>query len=240
MTAGSVVESLLELQGHDAAIDRLTHRLGTLPERAALSDAESAARTLLDRLRALTAERDGLAREERRIDDEVGQLREKAKEVEAKMYSGSVTSPRELQAMQADVDQLRRHQRLLEDRELELMEVREPLDRELAELDAQRARILAELNDARAALAASEATIDGELAAERSARDVLVVTLDPTLVREYERRRARSNGVGVARLVGDTCQGCHLAIPATEVERIRKLPEGTIASCDNCGCILVP
>ena len=40
------------------------------------------------------------------------------------MYSGSVSSPRELQAMQADVEQLRRHQRNLENRELELMEAR--------------------------------------------------------------------------------------------------------------------
>ena len=69
----------------------------------------------------------------------------------------------------------------------------------------------------------------------------IVGELDPTLVVEYERRRARAAaGVGVARLVGKTCQGCHLSIPSTEVARIRRAPEGTISYCDNCGCILVP
>ena len=48
------------------------------------------------------------------------------------MYSGSITSPRELQAMQTEVEQLRRHQRALEDRELELMESQEAIDAELA------------------------------------------------------------------------------------------------------------
>jgi hypothetical protein len=46
--------------------------------------------------------------------------------------------------------------------------------------------------------------------------------------------------VGAARLVGTTCQGCHLTIPATEVDRIRKAPKGTVEYCDNCGAILVP
>jgi len=44
----------------------------------------------------------------------------------------------------------------------------------------------------------------------------------------------------VARLVGFTCQGCHLSIPATEVDRIRKEGDGALAYCDNCGAILVP
>ena len=44
-----------------------------------------------------------------------------------------------------------------------------------------------------------------------------------------------------AEYVGSsTCQGCHLTIPATEVARIKKSPEGTISHCDNCGAILVP
>ena len=41
--------------------------------------------------------------------------------------------------MQADVEQLRRHQRGVENRELELMEAREPLDATSQELDGQRA-----------------------------------------------------------------------------------------------------
>ena len=61
------------------------------------------------------------------------------------------------------------------------------------------------------------------------------------LVALYERcRRNAPGGVGAARLVGLTCQGCHLTIPSTEAERIRKSAEGTVAHCDNCGCILIP
>jgi predicted nucleic acid-binding Zn-ribbon protein len=45
----------------------------------------------------------------------------------------------------------------------------------------------------------------------------------------------------VARLVGNSCQGCRLTIPSTEVARIRKAgPDADVSHCDNCGAILVP
>jgi predicted nucleic acid-binding Zn-ribbon protein len=142
--------------------------------------------------------------------------------------------------MQADVEQLQRHQRDVENRELEIMEQREPLDAELGELAAELEKVAGELAATRAALAAAEGEIGAEVAVERAARDEIAGGLDPALVADYERRRARSQGVGAARLVGSTCQGCHLSIPSTEVERIRRAPEGSVAYCDNCGCILVP
>ena len=240
MTGGAVLESLLALQGRDGALDRLAHRRATLPERAALATSEAAAGVVAARVRGVTSRRDELAHEERRLDDEASSLRAKAAEVESKMYSGSVSSPRELQAMQADVDQLRRHERTLETRELELMEQLEPVDRELAELDEQRRAVMQEVDAVRAALEQAQSAIDREAADEQKARDEIAGQLDPGIVAEYERRRARNRGVGVARLVGNTCQGCHLTIPSTEVERIRRAPEGTISFCDNCGCILVP
>ncbi|HEX9467363.1 MAG TPA: C4-type zinc ribbon domain-containing protein, partial [Acidimicrobiia bacterium] len=80
----------------------------------------------------------------------------------------------------------------------------------------------------------------GEIRDEHAARGAVAAMLDSALVTEYERCRALARGAGAARLVGNTCQGCHLSIPATEVDRIKKTPPGTISHCDNCGCILVP
>ena len=120
------------------------------------------------------------------------------------------------------------------------MEAREPLDANLAELDTRRTLLNAEIERARSALESAEAEIDQEMVEERKAREAIAGDLDPALVADYERRRARARGVGVARLVGTTCQGCHLSIPSTEVDTIRRAPEGSISYCDNCGCILVP
>ena len=186
------------------------------------------------------ARREEVAREEQRFDDEARSLEDKAAEVERRMYSGEVTSPRELQALQADVDQLRRHRQGLEDRELEVMERRESLDTAVADLGRRAAELDAETERLGGALGEVEGEIDGEMAVERSARDEIAATVDDGLLADYEQCRHRARGMGAARLNGNTCQGCHLSIPSVEAERIRKSPPGTIAHCDNCGCILVP
>jgi uncharacterized protein len=238
MTAA--LDDLLALQERDAALDRLRHRHQTLPERDGLVRGEADAAALDARAATVRAERDTVAREEQRLDDEARSLAEKATEVEARMYSGEVSSPRELQAMQSDVESLRKHQRTIENRELELMETREPLDATVTELDGQLDVLAGEIDRIRRALTESEAEIAAEAKVEREARDALAAGIDPALVKEYERCRSQAQGVGVARLVGNTCQGCHLTIPATEVERIKKSAGNPLAFCDNCGAILVP
>ena len=239
MTAAEL-ESLLAVQARDLAIDRLRHRRATLPERAALEQqlADLAAR------RKVAAEIDGrrteLLAEERRLDDEAQQLGARIADVDQRLYSGTVTSPRELQALQADLDMLRRRRTELEDRELEVMEQREGADAALAAVEAAIGAVAAEVDRLRSAIAANEAEIDAELAAEQAARDSLAADVREALLHDYELRRARNKGVGIARLVGVTCQACHLTIPSTEAERIRKAAGGEVASCDNCGAILVP
>ncbi len=161
------LDALLALQERDGALDRLRHRHQTLPERDALARGEADAAALDARTVAVRAERDEVAREEQRLDDEARSLAAKATEVEAKMYSGEVSSPRELQAMQSDVEQLRRHQRGLENRELELMETREPLDARVAELEEHRSLLAGELDRIRRALADAEAVIAAEAKQER-------------------------------------------------------------------------
>ena len=119
-----------------------------------------------------------MARDEQKLDDEARSLGAKATEVEAKMYSGEISSPRELQAMQSDVEQLRKHQRNVENRELELMEAREPLDATLAELEQHRSVLEGELERIRRTLADAEAVIVAEVGEERAARDRIAAGID--------------------------------------------------------------
>jgi predicted nucleic acid-binding Zn-ribbon protein len=45
--------------------------------------------------------------------------------------------------------------------------------------------------------------------------------------------------VGAARVVGSSCGGCHLTLPATELDRIRRAEPDALVTCDQCGRILV-
>jgi uncharacterized protein len=232
-------DDLLTLQTHDSAVDRLRHRRATLPERADLAARKTAYDDLDIRRAEVTERRDAELREERRLDDEVRSLEAKAKAEDARMYSGTISSPRELQAMQADIDQLRRHAAEKEDEELEVLVRREALDAEVADLEAAQAALVAEMQTLQAAIQAQEREIDSELGVEEQARAALIPSIPEATLRLYEEVRRANNGVGAARLVGMNCQACHLGLPATEVDRIRHLPPDTLARCEHCGAILV-
>jgi predicted nucleic acid-binding Zn-ribbon protein len=232
---------LLTLQEHDLALDRLRHRRATLPARAAVAAAESEIAAIDLEISVLREPLSELVKNQERLENEAQALAEQAKAADRKLYSGEVTSPRELQALQADIEQLKRHQRTVEERALEVMEEREPLDAQMHALTVSREERSADLAAARAELAEAEGEVDGEIAIEQGLRDSAAASIEPSMLALYERCRANaSSGIGAAKLVGHTCQGCHLTIPATEVDALRKAPPGTVAHCDNCGAILVP
>jgi predicted nucleic acid-binding Zn-ribbon protein len=91
----------------------------------------------------------------------------------------------------------------------------------------------------RASIANAESEIDAELATEEAARAAAVASIPSDLLSLYENLRARLGGIGAARLVKGSCAGCHLALPATEVDRIKRVPPDEIVRCDQCGRILV-
>jgi uncharacterized protein len=231
--------TLLELQGHDSAIDRLRHRRGSLPEDARLADLGQA----LAAVDQLTAERDGtlatVRREQARFEDEIEMVTRKARNEEARAVSGKVTSPKELTAIQEEVASLKRRQDVLEDELLERMEQRETLEAELSELAGRREGIVAEQAEVTKARDAALVEIDRELEAERAARDALAADVGEELRALYDQLRSRHGGVGVAALVGDTCQGCRVSISPVELAAVRRQPAEQVKRCENCRRILV-
>jgi predicted nucleic acid-binding Zn-ribbon protein len=231
--------ALLAVQEHDTRADQLNHRMQTLQVRADLAQVEDDVLAVDGQLAEAQRRRDELARSQQRLEDEIASLGERANQAEKQLYSGSVTAPRELQALQDDVASIRRRIGQLEDDELEIMELVEPVDAERSELASRRDRLEAECDRLRAALAEAESELATELAAVKAEREDAAAAVPDDLWPEYDKLRARLGGVAIARLVGSTCQGCHLALPAVEVDRIRKLPLDEAVYCEECGRLLV-
>jgi predicted nucleic acid-binding Zn-ribbon protein len=239
--AGAVsdLDHLLDLQSNDTTADQLRHRRRTLPERERLVELDERTAGLEAERAEPQSQRDELAREQKRLEDEVALVEEKVASVDRQLYGGGVTSPKEAQALQADLESLRRRQSQLEDQVLELMEQIEPLDESLAGSQAELADLASTRAEVQGALAAAEASVDEELARVDGIRASLAAQVPAALLDEYERLRPQMDGVAVARLQGGTCQGCHLTLAAAEVDEIRRLPADAIVHCPDCGRLLV-
>ncbi len=141
--------------------------------------------------------------------------------------------------MDEEVRHLRQRRSEMEDAEIEAMVEQEPLDAELAGMEAEQDRLLEAASRLRASVAAAEAVIDTEMVTVKADRDALAANLPEDLSERYETLRARLGGTGAAPLVGNRCEGCHLELPAAEVDRIRRLPDDALVTCEQCGRILI-
>ncbi|MGH9111520.1 MAG: zinc ribbon domain-containing protein [Acidimicrobiales bacterium] len=232
-------ESLLVVQEHDTRAGQLAHRIETLPARSQLTKLDDAGVALDRRLSDVERRRAELGRSQQRLEDEIASLTERANQAEKQLYSGAVSNPRELQALQDDVASIRRRIGQIEDDELEIMELIEPVDAERSELSGQRDQLDADGQRLRAELAEAESELDVQLSEVRAEREVAAKAVPDELWAEYDEVRSRLGGVAIARLVGTTCQGCHLALSAVEVDRIRKLSLDDAVHCEECGRLLV-
>lgn len=184
------------------------------------------------------ASRHDLTRAQKRLEDDISSFSDKASQHDKTLYSGTISNPRDLQALQDEITALRRRIGQLEDQDIDLMEQIEPIDGQLARLSAERTALDESASAIRARIAEEEVAIDAELASVRSERDAMAANVDETLLGEYESLRPKMGGIAIARLTGGSCGGCHLALSAVEVARLKKLPAEEPAWCDECGRLL--
>ena len=230
---------LLDVQDRDVTLDQLRYRRGSLPDRTTLGASETAMAGLDRELGALQQQLHELELTQKRLEDEVSMVETKAASENKKLNSGTITAPRELQALSEEVDALGRRQRTLEDGVLEVMEKAEPLAADVDRLTGERASLATEIDRLQASVADQEQAIDREIGDVTAARAGVAAELPDDLLARYEKLRARLGGVAVARLEGDRCMGCHVSLPAMEVDAARHAPADAVVIHEDCGRMLV-
>ena len=230
---------LLELADLDAELGRLEHRRRSLPEHAELSRLEERDRELRDEIAALQAREGDLRREQAKADADVEQVRSRIGRDRARLDAGQVSSPRELENLQSEVESLLRRQSDLEDVELDVMERLEAAQSRLKDATAERSEITtgAAAVTARRDLAVGEFA---ELSEKASERRAAVIAEEPAdLIDLYERLRVQHGGVGAAALRRGQCQGCHLSLNTVDLNAIRAADPDDVLRCEECRRILV-
>lgn len=233
------LEVLLEVQAHDTASDQLRHRKANLAERTELERLRRELATARAEVQRQDKEVEAAESRRSELETEVAEADARISNIESRMFGGTVSSSRELESMSEEVAALKSRRSGIEDAALEAMESAESARAERDRLTDREAALVRDVAAAEETLSTAEAEVDALLAAEAEARDPLAGGVPAELLALYERIRGKLGGVGVARLVGDSCMGCHLSLPSREVERLRHESPEAVAHCDNCTRILV-
>lgn len=237
--AAPAYEQLLVVQELDTTMDQRRHRIAHHPMKDEIAAIDAQVVDVAETVAEVEARQHELQRNLKRLADEVAMIDEKRSHVDGKLYDGSVTATKDLLALQDEARMLLDRKNGIEDDELELMESLEQVDTELAPSVARREELAAERERLEEALTIDTAELEVDLAAVETQRSAAAAEVPPDLLAHYDRLRVDFGGVAVARLVGSTCDGCHMTLSAVAIDQIKKQPEDAVVTCDDCGRLLI-
>jgi predicted nucleic acid-binding Zn-ribbon protein len=227
----TLIADLYALQEIDSQIDQRESALESLRDRPEHDEGSAEARAELAEHSVGLPE---LESRQRDLELQVATAKEKAAPVEQKLYSGSITNPKELSDLQADLDQLTRQRQGLEE---ELLTILEQLEAKRAAIAAARERseqLEADWAAEQQRSQAEEERLGQELAALREGRSAAAARIPSAPAVAYDRLRRRRKGFAVVRVERGACLGCRLTVPSVILQRARSGTNPTPVQCPSC------
>jgi predicted nucleic acid-binding Zn-ribbon protein len=227
---------LLDLQALDTKLQQLARRAEKLPEREVVEEL-GGQRVDLERRRA---EQFGAAEDARleltRTESDVAVVEARIARDAERLRTSS--SPKDVAALEQELEALGRRKSDLEDIELAVMETVEEREGALAQTDADLAALATSIDAAVAARDAALAEIEAERAHAAANRQTVAAKVPADLLALYEKQRERY-GVGASHLRGGISSASGVALNAVEMTKIRAAAADDVLLCPDSNAVLV-
>ena len=155
---------------------------------------------------------------------------------QAKLFSGKVRNPKELQDLQAETQALDRTIAKLEDEQLQAMMALEEITDAVHEAE----RVLQQVLDRKASqnslLIGEKHKIEFDIPQVDSQRQALKEQLDEATFTIYRNLLKSKAGRAIAEVNDDTCSACGVTVPPADIQAAKS--PNAISYCKNCGRIL--
>jgi len=225
---------VLALQETDQALDRARARLTDVEAQMGESDGLITARqAVAERQELVTQLRSRLHDAEWSVDD----AREKASEVEGKLYGGTIRNPKELADLDADLSSLKTQVARREDTLLGLLVEIEEAEALLGAARSALTETGTIWQQDQEAFLKEKSRLEPEIAALESRRRDQLPAIDSSSLRLYQLLRDRHRGQAVAGVERGMCQGCRITLPMSLLQKARS---GVgLVQCVSCERILL-
>ena len=229
------LEELWELQRLIFAQRKLVAEAQELAKGESLEAEQAKLREISEELSAARIENEEFRRELKRqeSDLEVVERRIMADTERLRQSSNS----KDIAGIQHELETLARRKSDLEDVELELMEQLEVSDAKLHELEVRREQKEQELQVAKQELELRLGEMKQENQGLSSSIAAAKEDIRPELLSVFETKLTR--GLAVGRLVASSCSACNMSLNSQAMAEIGSVPVNELASCPECGAMLV-
>ncbi len=214
----------LELQKNLQELSEVNHNLSN---NESLVAAESKLSSYKEQLESINSK-------QKNSEWELEDLQEKIRQIDSKLYSGTTKDPKELVNLEKEVMGLKSQIRPREDKLLGLMSQIEEIEVNLKTTTEESAQLRQESEQKQETLGQRKSEIETLLAKLKKDRVAMAQQLDSEALNTYERIRL-SRGHAVTKVEKGKCQGCHIAVPTSQWQKVKA---GDLIQCNSCSRIL--
>ncbi|HXR45477.1 MAG TPA: hypothetical protein VN759_11745 [Pseudolysinimonas sp.] len=227
---------LLDLQELDTRLQQLDHRARVLPELEVLAGLRTRHAELTATLTARTGAWEDAQTELKRVEADVAVVEARMARDRERLQATSST--KDVQALEQELDALRKRRGDLEDIELEVMQTVEDRAHELDAARAELASLDASIAESEAAKDAALADLDAERRHAAANRSTIAGKVPADLLALYEKQRDRY-GVGASMLRGGVSSATGVMLGASDMNAVRSAAPDDVLLCPDSSAILV-
>ena len=214
----------LELQKKLQELSEVNHELG---DNKSLVAAES-------KLSSHKEQLENISRKQKNSEWELDDLQERIRLIDSRLYSGTTKDPKELVNLEKEVKGLKNQIKPKEDALLGLMSRAEVIEADVKSDTEEVKRLKREREQKQETFGQKKVEIETLLAKLEEDRVALAQQIDREALRTYERIRL-SRGQAVTKVERGECQGCHIAVPTSQWQKVKA---GDLIQCNSCSRIL--
>ena len=227
----SLIAQLYKLQQLDLELQKKVQELSAVNQELSDNKALVAAES---RLTAYKEQLGDVSRKQKNSEWELEDLQEKIRQINSRLYSGKTKDPKELVNLEKEVRVLKGQTRPREDTLLGLMSQIEEIEASVKTTIEEVEQLRQEWEQKQETFGQSKSEIETLVAKLKEDRVTLAQQLDSAALNTYERIRL-SRGQAVAKVERGKCQGCHIAVPTSQWQKVKA---GDLIQCNSCSRIL--
>lgn len=229
--------TLVELQLLEREILKNALKISTLKKNEKLVKLMAELEQISSDYNTLAAQFEALEQERKKIEGTIKLQSEKIKKNEEKLFSGTITSSKELVNYQEEIAQFKKSNDEMESRELELMISVDETKPKLKNLEDKRNKIQEEVNEVKSQVESEIKEFEGNVENLKNLRNEVVKKIPAGVITRYNELKLRKGGIALAVMKNNICDVCNMELPIGELAKIRD--EKKIHKCPTCGRMLI-
>jgi len=226
------VRKLLKVQELDKEVVRLAEEIEKMQKKVEEKEAE--VRMQKDNIEALHKEIGELLEDKKFKDELLNESVENLKKLEKK--AKSVTTEKQLNAINTEIEISRTNQDILEEKLLSIMGTIEEKEKAVKEMETSLDTAQRELDALKKATTENINQINGDINEIEERKKILYKDIDAKIIKRYEELNRWTKGTSVVPVRQGACYGCFMKITPQTLATVKETDE--VVFCPNCGRIL--